>query len=98
LEVKLVGDGPIGAVGVAQQVIGCTAEQMVGGKDKAQPGKLLRIVELAQVELFIGVAAAAKSLKPDLDAVRHKHPARTGRIDSVIPAFILFDRWLPTRG
>ena len=72
--IKFVGNVPVGAVGVAQKRVGRAAEQPFGSKDEAQPGVFLRVVELGQIEQFVGVASAPETIEPDLDTVRHQDP------------------------
>ena len=88
IDIELVGNVLVGAVGLAQQTIGRAAKQTIGRKDKPEPRMLFRLVEPLEVEDFIGVAPAPEPVEPDLKAVRNQNPTRARRVDGIVPGLL----------
>ena len=86
--VELAGNVLVGAVCLAQQMVGLPPDKALGREQQPQTLVLVPLIQSGEIKDFIGIAAPAKGIKPKFDAIRDEHPARSRRIHRIIPSLL----------
>ncbi|MCA3561157.1 MAG: hypothetical protein IOC82_09055 [Aestuariivirga sp.] len=88
LLVEFVRDGPQRVVGFDEQRFRVAIEQMLRAEQQHEAAEVVRVIDQAEIEAFIGVPPAAEAIKPQFDAIRDEHPGDARRIDGIFPRLL----------